>query len=81
VNVRSNLAFELDLQARRAKGLIAHGARDPFSFDQRLLECAVRIATGLQNGGNKHTVLLDTGANPTLHSQARQRTTNGAASL
>jgi hypothetical protein len=43
VNVLPDLAFELDLQARRPKVFTAHGARSSFGLDQRLLERGVRI--------------------------------------
>ena len=38
VNVFSDLAFELDLQARRPITFLAHGARDSFGVNQGFLE-------------------------------------------
>jgi hypothetical protein len=82
VDVLSDLAFQLDLQARCPKVFIAHGTRSSLGLDQRLLEMlAVRIQEHWIKCRDKRTALLATGAKATLHSQARQRTTNGAASL
>ena len=38
MNVLPNLAFELELQARRPKAFITHGTRGSLGLDQRLLE-------------------------------------------
>ena len=81
VNMLSDLTFELDLQARCPIAFMAHGARGSFfGLDQRLLEGDLR-AFKRDECKDKRTALFATGEKPTLHSQARHRTTNGAASL
>ena len=53
--MRSDLAFELELQTRCVKALILHRTRDSFRLYRRLVECDVRIEEQLSSGENEHT--------------------------